>query len=130
VIKIKFSRIDCKPCPSRALCTTAKHLRRTITIRAQEGYEALRAARQRQQSKEFEEEHKQRAGVEGTISQAVRVFGMRRSRYNGMAKTHLQHVLIAVALNLVRLVEWLIGTPRAATRKFQFERLMNLPLPG
>jgi hypothetical protein len=55
---------------------------------------------------------------------------MRRSRYNGMAKTHLQHALIAVALNLVRLGEWLIGTPRALTRKSHFERLMKLPQPG
>jgi len=130
VIKIKFSRIDCKPCPSRARCTTAKHLRRTITIRTQEGYEALQAARQRQQSEEFKQQYKKRAGVEGTISQAVRAFGMRRSRYQGLAKTHLHHVLIAIAVNLVRLGEWLIGTPRAATRKSQFERLMKLPQPG
>jgi transposase len=45
VIKIKFSSIDCKPCPSRPLCTTAKQLRRTVTIQAQEAYEALQAAR-------------------------------------------------------------------------------------
>jgi len=31
------------------------------------------------------------AGVEGTISQAVRGFGLRRSRYVGQAKTHLKH---------------------------------------
>jgi transposase len=68
--------------------------------------------------------------VEGTISQAVRAFGMRRSRYYGLAKTHLHHVLIAIAVNLVRLGEWLIGTPRAATRKSQFEQLMKQPQPG
>jgi transposase len=130
VIKIKFSSTDCKPCPSRALCTTAKHMRRTITLRTQEGYKALQAARRRQQSEEFKKEHQKRAGVEGTISQAVRAFGMRRSRYRGMAKTHLQHVLIAVALNLARLGEWLMGTPRALTRKSNFERLMKLPQPG
>jgi transposase len=130
VIKVKFSTIDCKPCPSRALCTTAKHLRRTITIRPQERYEALQAARRRQRSKEFKQQYKKRAGIEGTISQAVRAFGMRRSRYYGLAKTHLHHVLIAIAVNLVRLGEWLIGTPRAVTRKSQFERLMKLPQPG
>jgi transposase len=84
VIKIKFSRIDCKPCPSRSLCTTTKHLRRTITIRTQEAHEALQAARQRQQSEGYKEGYKKRAGVEGTISQAIRAFGMRRSRYMGM----------------------------------------------
>jgi Transposase DDE domain len=130
VIKIKFSRVDCKPCPSRALCTTTKHLRRTITIRAQEAHEALQAARRRQQSEEFKEQYKKRAGAEGTISQAVRAFGMRRSRYLGLAKTHLQHILTAIALNLVRVSEWLAETPRAATRKSRFERLMMLPQPA
>jgi transposase len=130
VIKIKFSSIDCKPCPSRALCTTAKHLRRTITIRTRERYEALQAARQREQSEEFKQQYKKRAGVEGTISQAIRAFGMRRSRYLGLAKTHLQHILTAVALNLVRVGEWLAETPRAATRKSHFERLMALPKPA
>src|SRR5215468_10653882 len=95
VIKIKFSSFDCKPCPSRIHCTTSKRLRRTVTIRSKEAYEALQAGRRRQQSEEFKEQYKKRAGVEGTISQAVRAFGMRRSRYRGMAKTHLQHILTA-----------------------------------
>ncbi len=43
-----------------------------------------------------------RQGVEGTISQGVRAFGMRRSRYVGQRKTHLQHVALASAINLVR----------------------------
>jgi hypothetical protein len=33
-----------------------------------------------------------RAGIEGTISQSVRVMGMRHSRYRGFARTHMQHV--------------------------------------
>jgi Transposase DDE domain len=107
VIKIKFSRIDCKPCLSRSLCTTAKHLRRTVTIRTQEAYEALHAARQRQQSEGFKGQYKKRAGVEGTISQAIRALGMRRSRYMCLAET-----------------------PRAAMRKSHFERLITLSQPA
>jgi transposase len=127
VIKIKFSSTDCKSCPSRPLCTTAKHLRRTVTIRTRAAYKALQAARQRQQSEEYKEQYQQRAGVEGTISQAIRAFGMRRSRYLGQAKTHLQHLLTAAAVNLVRVGKWLAETPRAATRNSHFERLMTLP---
>jgi IS5 family transposase len=37
----------------------------------------------------------------------VRAFDLRRSRYRGLAKTHLQHILIATAINLVRVVAWL-----------------------
>ncbi|WP_373463935.1 transposase [Streptomyces canus] len=43
-----------------------------------------------------------RAGVESTIAQGVRRCGLHRSRYIGLDKTRLQHVLTAAALNLVR----------------------------
>jgi transposase len=55
----------------------------------------------------------------------VRAFDLRRSRYLGLPKTHLQHVGIAVAINLVRVVAWLNGDPLAPTRVSAFERLYN-----
>jgi hypothetical protein len=61
--------------------------------------------------------------VEGTISQGVRAFGMRRSRYRGLDKTHLQHVAIAAAMNVDRLVAWFDGRPRAQTRTTRFAAL-------
>ena len=67
-----------------------------------------------------------RAGVEATISQGVRAFDLRRSRYVGVSKTHLQHLAIATAINLVRLVDWLDGTPFAPTRVSAFERLYKV----
>lgn len=60
------------------------------------------------------------SGVESAISQGVRRSALRRSRYIGLAKTHLQHVLLATALNLVRLDAWLEGVPFARTRFSQF----------
>jgi hypothetical protein len=48
---------------------------------------------------------------------------MRRSRYVGLAKTHLQHVLIAAGLNLRRLGDWLADKPHARTRTAPFVRL-------
>jgi transposase len=65
-----------------------------------------------------------RAGIEGTISQGVRSFGLRRARYCGEAKAHLQHVATAVAINLSRVSDWLEGEPRAATRTSRFARLV------
>lgn len=64
-------------------------------------------------------------GVEGTISQGVRECGLRRSRYVGMAKTHLQHVITAVAMNVVRLLAWFAGVPKAQTRLSAFARLAS-----
>ena len=65
-----------------------------------------------------------RAGIEGCLSQGVRVCGLRRSRYVGLAKTHLQHVATAAALNVVRLSAWVQGEARAATRTSRLVRLM------
>jgi DDE family transposase len=65
-----------------------------------------------------------RAGIEGTHAQGLRVCDLRRSRYVGQPKTHLQHILSAVAINLLRIGAWLDGTPLAPTRQSSFARLM------
>ncbi len=64
-----------------------------------------------------------RAGIEGTISQGVRSFGLRRARYRGTAKAHLQHVATAVAINFSRLSDWFGGVPRETTRVSRFAQL-------
>lgn len=109
-----FRLEDCRGCSFRQRCTRAKNVGRTLTIYPQEPYEALRDARERQQTREFKELYNARAGIEGTISQAVRSMGLRKSRYSGLARTHVQHVATAAAINVVRLVSWLNGKrPRA-----------------
>jgi len=70
----------------------------------------------RQKTDAFKARYAVRAGSDGTLSQAVRVFDLRRTRSIGHAKTHLQQVLIAVALNVVRLASWLAGVLQAQTR--------------
>jgi transposase len=62
--------------------------------------------------------------MEGTISQGVRAFGLRRAKYIGLAKTHLQHVLTATAMNLGRIAYWLADVPWEKTRTSAFEKLM------
>ena len=126
VIKIKFSTKDCGPCPHRVDCIRSRKAspRRTITVRPHEQYEALRAAREREQTEAYAAEYARRAGVEGTLSQAVRRAGLRRSRYVGLARTHLGHILAATAINFVRIGEWLAGTPRAKTRRPRFATVL------
>jgi len=127
VIKIKFYSRDCRLCPSSALCfrSTKRYARRSITVRTEEDYHALRAARCRETTDDFKEEYAKRAGIEGTISQGVRAFGLRRSRYIGQTKTHLQHVLIGAAINFVRVDRWLSDVPLAQTRRSPFATLMK-----
>lgn len=126
VIKIKFSTKDCQGCPSRSRCTQSiRHTRRTVTIRPREQYEALKQRREQETTKEFKQVYAKRAGIEGTISQGVRTMGMRRSRYIGQEKTHLQHIATAAALNVVRCLAWFSGLPRAQTRRSAFVRLYD-----
>ena len=116
-VRVRFSARDCGSCTSRPSCTRAKQPQpRQLGFLPRQPYEALRAAQAWYASNEGRRQYARRAGVEGTLSQGVRAFGMRRSRYRGLAKTHLQNVAIASAINLDRLVAWLDGRPRALTR--------------
>jgi transposase len=124
VIKIKFATTDCSVCVHQRECTDSRPPRRTLTIRPKDQYEALRAARERERTAVFKEQYALRAGVEGTLSQGIRAFEMRRSRYIGLARTHLQNVLTATAMNLVRVSLWLSETLRAKTRQSAFQRLI------
>jgi transposase len=119
----QFGRSDCGPCAARALCAPATAARRAVHFHLREEYEALNAARARMSDPVWRERHHRRAGVEGTLSQGVRAFGMRRSRYIGLAKTALQQVCIAVGMNVSRAVHWLDGLPRAKTRVTRFAAL-------
>src|SRR5512147_779879 len=119
----RFARKDCTPCPLRVYCTKAKVEPRLIGLQARDCFEALQAARKRQTTAAFRQQYAPRAGVEATHEQAIRRCGLRRSRYIGLAKTHLQHVLIATAINLVRISEWWAGTSRSRTRRSRFAAL-------
>lgn len=97
-----------------------------MTIRPHQQYLALRQRREQEVTKAFQEVYAKRAGIEGTISQGVRVMGLRRSRYIGLEKTRLQHVATAAALNLLRSLAWFNGVPRAQTRRSTFARLYDV----
>jgi len=123
VWEVRFARRDCTPCVHRSQCTKAKQEPRILGLQAREHHEALQAARQHQPTDVFRRQYAARAGIEGTHEQAIRRCGLRHSRYIGLAKTHLQHLITATAINVVRVVAWLEGTPRAKTRRSAFAAL-------
>ena len=99
----------------RDQCTRSKTGGRTLSLQPREVQEVLDHARLQQGDEQWAK-YGTRAGIEGTIHQAVAVTGMRRARYLGLQKTHLEHVFSAVALNLMRLDAWWNGHPLARTR--------------
>jgi transposase len=122
LVRIKFKRADCWPCPVRNLCT--KHPRRTLSFHEESIFKAVEKRKQEQHTEEFSKRYGKRAGIEGTISQGVFAMGMRRSRYRGQDKTHLQFIFTAAAMNITRAVNWLNGIPRKTTQPTKFGRLV------
>ena len=132
VIRIRFDGATCRACEVRSLCTRAKAAPRQLTVRPQAQHVALQAARQRQETAEFKAQYALRAGVESSISQGVRRFDLRRSRYIGLARTQLQQTITATAMNLVRLAAWfrkgVVEPPKR--RPGHFARLAPPPMVG
>jgi len=64
-----------------------------LVLLPRDRFEALRAAKLRQETASFREVYAARAGIEGTHAQGIRRAGLRRTRYIGFAKTRLQHIL-------------------------------------
>jgi transposase len=123
IVEIRFNQEDCRGCGSRVACTKSSDHSRMLKVKPRVQHEALQTARVRQKTPEFKARYKRRAGVEGTLSQGTRSFDLRRSRYIGLAKTHLQHILVAAAINLTRAVAWVEGIPKAHTRVSHFAAL-------
>ena len=125
-IVIKFAADTCRPCPVREQCTRSTRSRgigRQLTVPPREIHAAQQAARAEQTTADWRARYATRAGVEGTIRQAVAVTGIRRARYRGLPKTRLQHVFAAVALNLTRLDAYWNHHPLDRTRTSHLSRL-------
>jgi hypothetical protein len=104
LVTFAFSRRDCVPCDQRDQCTRAAlPTPRRLTVPPQDVRDAVVANRTDQNDPACKTLYNKRAGIEGTISQAVRGPDLRHARYRGLAKTHLQNVCTAIALNICRL---------------------------
>lgn len=117
-----FSAAGCGPCPARSLCTTSSKNRRQLTVPPRDLAEAQAAARAAEKTIPFQADYARRAGVEGTMHQAVS-HGARRARYRGLPKTRLDHMYMACALNLLRLHAYWTGTPLDRRRTSHLARL-------
>ncbi len=79
-IRVRFKPSQCQRCRQKELCTRSK-LRRAVMFPKREEYDVLEAARIEETTVEWQQQYNRRAGIEGTFSQAVRGYGLRRTRY-------------------------------------------------
>jgi len=119
-IVVTFSAGDCGPCPARTLCTTGK--RRQLSLPPRALAHAQTAIQAAEHTISFQADYARRAGVEGTMHQAVS-HGARRARYRGLPKARLDHIYMACALNLLRLEAFWNGTPLDRRRTSHLARL-------
>ncbi|MBS1807391.1 MAG: transposase [Acidobacteria bacterium] len=127
VWQARFANADCTPCTHRAQCTHAKVEPRLIGLQERPQEEALQKRRTQQTTPEFQAVYAARAGIEGTHAQGIRRCDLQQARYVGLVKTQLQQLLTAVALNLIRIAEWLAEVPLAKTRVSAFAALKAAP---
>jgi hypothetical protein len=112
VLRLYFDRGSCERCQYYHRCvrpqkTTAR--RRSVSIRP--FYQYMRQRRLEQETDGFRDEMRVRAQVEGTISEATRLHGLRHARYRGKAGHQLQFYLTGAAINLRRLAK-VLSTPQ------------------
>ncbi len=126
-VRFAFAATDCQPCPARSRCTRATKSGRQLTVYTEPLYSLLKELRAYQEKDDFKAHYRKRAGVEGTISQAARIANLHRARYWGLARTHLQHLATAAALNLIRLSDWLSGLRPVIERPTPLAKLAAAP---
>jgi Transposase DDE domain len=126
IVKVKFGHKDCLSCENRTQCVRSKTGGpRQLLLQAKAYHQALEQARALMASEEGRREYRNRAGIEGTISQGVRRGTLRRSRYICLEETHLQEVATAAGINILRTVSFLHNEPIAETRISRFARLAH-----
>ncbi len=112
-VDITFATRTCQTCPLHARCTQNQDGRR---LKLSIYHEAIVAARRTQRTPAFKQEYARRAGIEGTVALTAGAYGGRRTRYIGPAKTTLQAILTAMAINLRRAALWLMTERPVTTR--------------
>jgi hypothetical protein len=123
VIVVTFPASTCIPCPVRSQCTRSAQRRRQLSLRPRVLHETLHNARAEQTTDDWKARYRARASIEGTISQAVTLTGIRRACYTGIDRVHLEHAFAATAINLIRLDDWWTGIPLQRTRTTHLARL-------
>jgi hypothetical protein len=121
-IVVTFPAAACIRCPARQLCTSRRKGGRQLTVPPREVHQVQARTRAAQATEAWQARYAVRAGVEGTINQAVDL-GIRRARYRGIHNTRLQHVLTACAINLIRLEAYWNGDMLDRTRTSHLSRL-------
>ncbi|HEY1353035.1 MAG TPA: transposase [Ktedonobacteraceae bacterium] len=122
-LRVRFPLRLCRSCPLHTQCTPVAA--KVLILRPDEAsYHALNLACIRQKTPELWKLYAQRAGIEGTVAQAVRTCDMRQARSIGSKKLRLQAFFTATSMNVLRACAWLADGTHASTPVSRFARLV------
>lgn len=122
-LRIRFPLPACRSCPFHAQCTPVAA--KVLILRPEkQSFLALQEARKRQETPEFRALYAKRAGVEGTVAQAVRTCEIRKARYIGQKKLNLQAFLTATSMNVLRACHWVAEEKHADAPSSRFAKLV------
>lgn len=122
---VHFSKAVCDHCPRQSDCPVHR-VKRSVTISYDQ--KGLRLARRRawEQTAEFQDIYRFRAGAEGTMSDLDRMMQVKQLRVRGMPQVRLAAVLKATGLNILRVVAFKNRLRRQKNRN----EGVNHPLKG
>ncbi|WP_435613357.1 IS1182 family transposase [Streptomyces sp. bgisy159] len=132
---VAFDARHCSPCPHRSGCTRSTDPRkgRTVHFLPRRLHDLQAQNRADQQDPQWRRLYASRSGVEGTANVLANAHQMRRCRYRGTAKAHIQHVLTAISVNIARLStqepDDSTYRPRPPTAFQQYLDAQELPRP-
>ena len=92
----------CSACPLREQCVSKKNKLARRTLEVNEHHMTVQARRDLCKTPDYQIHMHKRSAIEGSHSELVRGYGMRRCRYKGRLKTELQSQFTAAACNLRR----------------------------
>jgi len=93
---------DCVACPLAPQCLSRKKPQPFRTLQVGEKHMLVQARRRLCRTPDYRARMRRRSGIEGTISELKRGYGIRRCRYRGLAKTDVQMQFAGAACNLRR----------------------------
>ena len=105
----------CAACPLREQCVSKKSKLARRTLEVSEHHMTVQVRRALCKTPEYRSRMRKRNAVEGTHSELVRGYGLRRCRYKGRSKTGLQAQFTATACNLRRWARRLCWEERKMT---------------
>ncbi|MFE9341394.1 IS1182 family transposase [Streptomyces sp. NPDC007063] len=120
----RFHPHQCDPCPDRPACTRGTAAR-TVNFLPRHLHELQARNRTDQQDSQWRRLYATRSGVEGTICEFVNGHRARRSRYHGLSKTHVQHVLTGIAINIERLAQRTTRHPHRPRSPTTFQQYLD-----